>query len=83
MPSNSLDYIRAQSCMIDGCLTWPCDVAHVRSRGSGGGDEPENVMPLCHRHHMEQHTIGIKSFAEKYDLPITFEYGYPRRSDLI
>jgi predicted restriction endonuclease len=42
------------------------DKAHIKTRGSGGGDEQENIMPLCRLHHIEQHKIGIITFVEKY-----------------
>jgi hypothetical protein len=29
------------------------DPHHVTSRGAGGDDTPENLMPLCRRHHNE------------------------------
>lgn len=31
---------------------------HVISRGAGGGDVPENVMPLCVEHHNQWHLYG-------------------------
>lgn len=39
---------------------------HLRSRGAGGDDTPENVMPLCHVHHREVHAKGLNRFAETY-----------------
>lgn len=42
------------------------DRAHVKTRGSGGGDQEWNIMDLCRVHHTEQHKIGIITFAEKY-----------------
>lgn len=53
------------------CLLYGADVgtrcygatenAHVVSRGAGGEDF-DNLVPLCHRHHMQSHFIGQKSF---------------------
>lgn len=51
-------------CLV--CNRDHADRAHVKTRGSGGGDEPENIMPLCRLHHIEQHKIGIITFVEKY-----------------
>jgi len=48
------------------------DPAHIKSRGAGG-DDIGNTIPLCQRHHREQHDIGITSFAEKYGLDLTDE----------
>jgi hypothetical protein len=41
---------------------------HVRSRGSGGDDVPENLMPLCARHHAEIHQVGTIKMASKYSI---------------
>jgi hypothetical protein len=41
------------------------EVAHVRSRGSGGSD-PANLWPACHHHHIEQHVVGIKTFEKRH-----------------
>ena len=64
------------------CSRAPAERDHIRTRGAGGGDEPENIQWLCREHHQQRHRIGIKSFALKYNRPITFEFGYPKRSDL-
>jgi hypothetical protein len=31
------------------------DVAHIRARADGGGDEPENIRPLPHSEHVREH----------------------------
>lgn len=59
----------------------PSDACHIRSRGAGGGDELFNLMSLCRREHQEQHSIGIKSFVKKYSLSVSWESGWPRRTD--
>ena len=41
---------------------------HIKSRGSGGGDEPDNIMMLCRSHHIEVHKIGRTSFIKKHEL---------------
>ncbi len=55
---------RARRCLACGRLG--ADPAHVKSRGSGGGDFDWNVIPLCRVHHTEQHQIGFSTFARKY-----------------
>lgn len=55
----------------------PNDPDHIRTRGSGGGDNLSNLWALCRHHHIEKGQIGIKSFVEKYRLPVSFEKGYP------
>jgi hypothetical protein len=49
------------------CGKGPSDAAHIRSRGAGGPDDFFNLMPLCRKHHIEQHTIGIRTFVDKHD----------------
>lgn len=39
---------------------------HLKSVGSGGTDEPHNIMNLCRLHHQEFHRIGFTTFANKY-----------------
>lgn len=57
-----LDTYHKMRCLI--CNEF-CDPAHVKSRGAGGHDLPENVLNLCRRHHSEQ-SIGIVTFVLKY-----------------
>lgn len=71
--------IKKLPCLV--CGLEPSDPAHLRSRGAGGGDELWNLIPLCRPHHSEQHAIGLKSFVEKYDLPISWDSGWPRVID--
>ena len=40
---------------------------HIRTRGAGGNDESGNLLALCTTHHTEAHTMGIQSFANKYE----------------
>ena len=42
------------------------EAAHVRSRGAGG--TRRDLVPLCERHHREQHQRGIESFSTRYSL---------------
>lgn len=57
-----IEYIRSLPCTV--CLDPFVDAAHVQTRGSGGTDFA--VVPLCRKHHTEQHTIGIRTFEEKH-----------------
>lgn len=47
-----LRLIRELPCTACGRIG-PSDPHHVTSVGAGGGDIPENVMPLCRRHHAD------------------------------
>ena len=76
------EYIRGLSCEADevGFPWWarrggsvdcdgPIHPAHVKSRGAGGPDIG-NIVPLCARHHHQQHSVGIKTFQAIYDLDL-------------
>jgi hypothetical protein len=41
---------------------------HIVTRGSGGTDNPDNLINLCLKHHDEVHTKGTETFAEEYGL---------------
>jgi len=59
-----LDTFKDRRCIA--CNNYGCDPCHIRSFGSGGGDEFENVMALCREHHTEQHKIGWLVMSKKY-----------------
>lgn len=66
-----LEWIRTLRCIA--CLasrqeqTTRTEATHVRSQGAGGYDRGDTV-PLCSGHHVEEHTVGIKTFAARYML---------------
>ena len=39
---------------------------HIKSKGSGGDDNPSNLMPLCWWHHAEIHSLGNRKMLLKY-----------------
>ncbi len=41
------------------------ECAHVKARACGG-DDRGNTVPLCMRHHRQQHAIGIQTFQALY-----------------
>jgi hypothetical protein len=50
------------------------EVCHFpTSKGAGGSDQ--RVIPLCHEHHMEQHTEGIGTFWNSYKRQLLDWYG--------
>jgi predicted restriction endonuclease len=51
-------------CLV--CHRTDVDRCHIKTKGSGGSDEPFNIMSLCRLHHALQHQIGIVTFIEKY-----------------
>jgi len=69
------DFVRAQPCLLSrwGMLPHQCfgtvQVAHVQSRGAGGGDRG-NIVPLCLGAHNEQHTAGTRTFEHRWNLDL-------------
>lgn len=61
--------LKKRICVI--CGAQHAQVAHYKALGSGvnrNNVDPTKYkyMSLCFKHHQEQHSIGIKSFMEKY-----------------
>lgn len=44
---------------------------HIKTRGAGGGDVEENLIPLCAAHHSEIHAMGIREFLASYWMRIS------------
>jgi 5-methylcytosine-specific restriction endonuclease McrA len=60
-----LDTVKEMRCVACG-LSGPSDPAHIRSRGAGGGDTFDNVIPLCRPCHNLQHQKGWYYFSMQY-----------------
>lgn len=58
----ALSKVRGSSCVV---CSKPSDPAHIKSRGAGGDDIPDNLIALCRQHHSEQHQRGWVRFAEE------------------
>jgi hypothetical protein len=57
----AIEEARRPHCQIPGCYsTWNKQVHHIKSRGSGGPDEPWNMIDLCCVHH---------DAAQQYKIP--------------
>lgn len=63
------EWIRTLPCLVCGNL--PSQAAHVKSRGAGGLSE--DLVPLCHTHHAEQHAIGMGSFMVKIGMDLSMQ----------
>ena len=63
--------LMAKKCAVCGR---PCDLHHVDSVGANGGNREKinhlglQCLPLCREHHTELHSMGNKSFMDKYHL---------------
>lgn len=55
--------VKKKPCVICGDQS---DSAHIKSRGSGGDDVPENMISLCRKHHQTQHRIGWFKMSQRY-----------------
>jgi hypothetical protein len=71
-----LNYIRSLPCCICGDDT-TTEAAHIRTvslehgkRYTGKQEKPSDkwTLPLCNRHHREQHTMNELSFWQKYNI---------------
>ncbi len=56
--------VRENRCAV--CGVRGVDPAHIKSKGSGGNDVPDNLLGFCRRHHSEQHSLGWSKFVELY-----------------
>ena len=67
-------WIRKLACLLehtDEC-SGRTEAAHVKGRAAGGNDVG-NTVPLCFRHHFEQHAIGLKTFEGRYGIDLARE----------
>lgn len=55
-----------KDCLV--CGSSPCDPDHIKTFATRLKDEPRNIWPLCRKHHVEKHTIGLNQFVQKYNL---------------
>ena len=62
-----LEEVRSNPCIV--CGKKPSDPAHIKSRGAGGPDVPENLLPLCRIHHSTQLQV---CFLKMMDLHVGF-----------
>ena len=51
------------------CGDGPSECAHVKARSTGGADRG-NCVPLCARHHAQQHSWGIRSFQQFFGIDL-------------
>lgn len=59
-----LEVVRELPCLA--CLRTPCDPHHLTTRGAGGGDTADNLIPLCRTHHQEWHAKGAVYMSFTY-----------------
>ena len=59
------------------------DYHHVKSRGAGGCDGKHNLMPLCRRHHVQIHKLGLNNMVSNYSKIRLFLYTHGYEYDEI
>lgn len=59
-----IEMVKGMPCVA--CGKKPVDAHHVTTRGAGGHDIPENLMPLCLVHHTAWHKEGIFRMLYKF-----------------
>lgn len=69
-----LESYRNQPCCVCG-QTRGTVAHHLKTKGSGGDDTPENLAPLCVRHHREIHDKGLNHMMNNY---VTFRRWFMR-----
>ncbi len=82
LSAERVQFVKAQACAVVGFRLPPVvgfpvqrpvcmgqiECAHVRNRGNGG--TWREIVPLCHRHHTEQHAVGVQTFHRLYGLDL-------------
>lgn len=73
-----LKFVRSHPCLV--CCETQVDADHLQARGFGGVSKRKgthtgtlidfSVVPLCRLHHTERHSIGAKSFQNKYNISL-------------
>ena len=59
-----LDQYHDLKCLA--CNKNKCDPAHIKTRGSGGHDTPDNILPLCRMCHIRSGSLGWYRFCQRY-----------------
>jgi len=62
--NGSQEEIREVFC--EACLMGLAERHHIKSRGAGGSDSPENILWLCRTCHTKFHAKGWKWFINIY-----------------
>lgn len=62
-----MSYKTDQPCIICEAVTENGNCFHhIKTRASGGSDEPHNMMPVCKKHHNEIHSKGNNQMCKQY-----------------
>lgn len=64
--------LKSNGCIACKITNGIIDIHHIKTRGSGGGDDPWNILPLCRKCHQLWHHIGWNKFLNEY--PDVYKY---------
>lgn len=64
-----LKWLKEWPCCVPSCDAQLSDPAHIRNRRDHGDERM--AVPLCRKHHREQHDTGIITFAAKYGVALS------------
>jgi hypothetical protein len=56
--------VKAEPCIV--CGAKGCDPCHIKTFGASQSDHPDNLLPMCRKHHAEQHRLMWGRFIEKH-----------------
>ena len=68
-----IQWVRRLACVVPGCETRPAENHHTRAGGMGMKAHYSTIVPLCHHHHQQLHTIGVLTFERRYGLDLAQE----------
>lgn len=62
-----MDEVKKEPCLVCGSK-YDVDPDHIRNRGSGGDDTPDNLWSLCRTHHILKTHLGIKKMIDTFPI---------------
>lgn len=59
-------FVKTLPCIACGITGEMVHAHHVKSKGSGGDDVAENLIPLCFEHHRMVHDVGLLMMSSRF-----------------
>ena len=68
IPYFDIDDYRSRHKVCEACGEWQeqTDIHHIKTRGSGGTDNPSNILALCRLHHTQFHSGAPEDFSKEF-----------------
>jgi 5-methylcytosine-specific restriction endonuclease McrA len=70
--------VHGRKCFIDGepiPEDEPMEFHHIRPYSEGGTTTPDNIAPVCRRHHLTIGTMSLQEYRDKIELEQMFKSG--------